>query len=364
MAIDTLDTLPSEVRNLIFEYLQATTHKPTLSSLMRVSRGMYAKSMPLLYERVRLNASNAEAYFGRLTANGLGAIDEEIASHKPHLSHYIWQLATVDCEPPLPSFVPSPIARKICQIWSTKDVFLEDAPTVAYLQQAATSVLHLYRQLEQNLDGQVEDMKYVSEYVLDDLESLVLGEPLARSLIHYPKVWESVANTIREDIDTRSLCLRIPADCASASAAQYCRDMLSTNLDPENICVLCIHNANPLDYMFKLNVYESLHFFLRPEDSPGMLSHEASIGAFMSSLLASIKESQSTLLLPDQIHFYNSQFTAVDRVSHQSWSFWDELEREKKDRAATPGRDLHWPVTLKLFGTDEKVACPVCGETV
>ncbi|TYJ51674.1 hypothetical protein B9479_007745 [Cryptococcus floricola] len=367
----TLDTLPSEVRNLIFEYLQATTHKPTLSSLMRVSREMYAKSMPRLYERVRLNASNAEAYFGRLTEDGLGAIDEEIALHKPHLIDYIWQLEKENDElPPWASqFIPPPIARKICQIWSTQHLFLEDAPAAIFLQQAVTSMEYLHDQLYKNLDGLVDDideyMEWISTSVVDNNASVALGEPLAKSLSLYPKVWEGVAEMLKGDDFMKSLyqiCLRIPANWPGTAAAQYCKDMLLTeNLIPRFIGTFCVHNVNPLELLSMIVVREDLHIFLRPEGSPGMLSHEASIGAFMSNLLNIGKEPPYDLV--PNIYFYNSQYTDVDRVSHHSRGFWNELEEARNDPPVS-GFKFSWPVTLKLYGPEEEVACPICLETV
>ncbi|ODN89744.1 hypothetical protein L198_06438 [Cryptococcus wingfieldii CBS 7118] len=365
MSLITLDRLPSEVRSLIFECLQKTTHKPTLSSLMRVSRAMYAKSMPRLYERVRLNASNAEAYFGRLTADGLDAIDEEIALHKPHLIDYIWQLERENFElPPWASqFIPPPIARKICQIWSTQHLFLEDAPAAIFLQQAATSLEYLYGQLYDNTDGLVDDrdecMEWISASVLSDDASVALGEPLAKSLILYPKVWEGVAKMLKgnyfmDSLD--SICLRIPANCSGTAVAQYCKDMSS-----RYIGTFCVHNVNPLEHMSLEVLHENLHIFLRPEGSPGMLSHEASIGAFMSNLLNIGKKSRS--LVPN-IHFYNSQYTDVDRVSHQSRGFWNELEEASNVPPDVSGFKFYWPVTLKLYGPEEEVACPNCLETV
>ncbi|ODN89745.1 hypothetical protein L198_06439 [Cryptococcus wingfieldii CBS 7118] len=273
MSLITLDRLPSEVRSLILKYLQATAHKPTLSSLVRVSRAMYAKSMTRLYERVRLNASNAEAYFGRLTADGLGAIDEEIALHRPHLIDYIWQLEKENHElPPCASqFIPPPIARKICQIWSTQHLYLEDAPAVFFLQQAATSLEYLRDQLYKNLDGLVDDrdeyLWWISSSVLGNNASVALGEPLAKSLILYPKVWEGVAKMLKETKFTKSLysiCLRIPSNCSGPAAVEYYKDMsLTRNLGSmyttRYIGTLCVHNVNPLEHMPMIVLHKNLH---------------------------------------------------------------------------------------------------------
>ncbi|ODO00373.1 hypothetical protein I350_07009 [Cryptococcus amylolentus CBS 6273] len=342
---------------------------------MRVSREMYANSMPRLYQRVRLNASNAEAYFGRLTADGLDAIDEEIALHKPQLIDYIWQLEKEIGDLAPSQFTPPPIARKICQIWSTQHLFLEDAPAAISLQQAATSLEYLHDQLYKNLDGLVDDsdkyMMWISISVLSDNASVALGEPLAKSLILYPKVWEGVAKMLKGDTfmdSLDSICLRIPANCSGTAAAQYCKDMLLTEcLSPRytSIETFCVHNVNPLEHMSMSVVHENLHIFLRPEGSPGMLSHEASIGAFMSNLLNIGKKKRSRFRLVPNIHFYNSQYTDADRVSHHNRGFWNELEEARNGPPDGSGLKFNWPpVTLKLYGPEEEVACPVCLETV
>ncbi|ODO00377.1 hypothetical protein I350_07013 [Cryptococcus amylolentus CBS 6273] len=122
MALTTRDPLPTEMRDLIFEYLQTTTDKPTLATLARVSRKLYAESIPRLYERVHLTASNAEAFFGRLISDGLSGIDEEIAAHKQHLPHYIRQLWWQDQHS---RFIPCPIARKVRQLWGIGHISLK-----------------------------------------------------------------------------------------------------------------------------------------------------------------------------------------------------------------------------------------------
>ncbi|ODN89740.1 hypothetical protein L198_06434 [Cryptococcus wingfieldii CBS 7118] len=282
MPLTTLDPLPSEVRQLIFQHLQSTTDKPTLATLSCVSRAIYAESIPRLYETVRLNASNAEAFFGRLISDGIGGIDKEIAAHKPYLKHYVSQLESLSSSRFI--FIPSPIARKLCQLWWTDRVLLEDGPAASFLHEAIVSCEHLHRQLVANQDEFDYVASRISSYLFGDqlTGSLILGESLARCLILYPQVWSGVSQMLKSyDMAMfTSFCVHLPPDCGGTSAALFCKDILPTANQLYMIKEICFHSANPLDLMFEV-IGEDLHVFLKPESSQDMISHEIGIGALM-----------------------------------------------------------------------------------
>ncbi|ODO00375.1 hypothetical protein I350_07011 [Cryptococcus amylolentus CBS 6273] len=289
MALDTLDPLPPEVRQLIFEYLQATTDKPTLATLARVSRKLYAKSIPCLYKRVNLNGSNAEAFFGRLVAEGRDGVEREVTAHKAHLLHYVSQLERLPDGIPSSHFIP----------WRTTHIRLEDGPAAIFLLEAVTCLRHLRGQLRANMDGlsgarKEQALRGVSKTLLNDCApaSVALGEPLARCIIFFPDFWKDVINLLKGVAmgPIYSICLRLPPNCPNAGASQYCKDMLLSGRLLGNIPgQLCIHNANPLDHMSGKAVSD-LHISLLPEGSPGMISHESSIGAFMDHFIAGVDD--------------------------------------------------------------------------
>ncbi|ODN89748.1 hypothetical protein L198_06442 [Cryptococcus wingfieldii CBS 7118] len=367
MALTTLDPLPSEVRQLIFVYLQTTTDKPTLATLARVSRKLYAQSIPRLYKRVRLNGSNAEAFFGRLIAEGRDGVEREVTAHKAHILHYVSQLARLPNGIPSSHFIPSPIARKLCQIWRTTHIRFEDGPAAMFLLEAVTSLQHLRGQLRANMDGlsgahKERALSGVSKTLLDDYgdasASVVLGEPLARCIIFFPDFWKGVFNLLKGNAmgPFDSICLRLPPNCPNAGATQYCKDMFLSSRWHGNVAKqLCIHNANPLDHMSG-KAGKNLHISLLPEGSPGMISHESSIGAFMDHFIAGVDHLYQ---IPHNFHFYNSTFTDEDRVSHAGVNFWDRLESEWE------GKGSGWDsriVTLTISGPEKKMPCPVCLE--
>ncbi|WVQ72249.1 hypothetical protein IAR50_001798 [Cryptococcus sp. DSM 104548] len=126
MTLTTLETLPSEVCRLIFEHLLTTTHKPTLVTLARVSRVLYALSIHRLYEKVRLNGSNAEPFFGCLIAGSQGGVDE-IAAPKPYLSHYIRQFQKAKDFYPSSRFIPSLIAKNLWRLMCSFKMLLSQS---------------------------------------------------------------------------------------------------------------------------------------------------------------------------------------------------------------------------------------------
>ncbi|ODO00372.1 hypothetical protein I350_07008 [Cryptococcus amylolentus CBS 6273] len=219
MSLITLDPLPSEVRSLIFECLQKTTHKPTLASLARVSRSIYAQSIPRLYKRVRLNTLNVEAFFGSLISDGLGGIDREISAHELHVDNYLGQLEANENYILAVSYIPSPIARKNCQIWQTSHVLLEDGTSAAYLQEALTSFKYLRRQLWNRIDGLDDDDRdwrmdrfCHSLFFPGTFDAMILGESLCRCFTLYPEVWKGAYDMLTRDDDLgvfTSLCLHL-----------------------------------------------------------------------------------------------------------------------------------------------------------
>ncbi|TYJ51671.1 hypothetical protein B9479_007742 [Cryptococcus floricola] len=333
MPLTTLDPLPSEIRQRIFQHLQSTTDKPTLSTLACVSRALYAESIPRLYERVRLNASNVEAFFGRLISDGLCGIDKEIAAHKPYLKHYVSQLPETAVSPS--RFIPSPIARKLCQLCWNDSMLLEDGPAASFLHEAMVSCDYLHGQLFANQAEFDYNADNISSCLLGErlTGSLILGESLARCLILYPQVWSGVSQMLKSDevAMVTSFCVHLPPDCGGTSAALFCKD-ISPRGDP--IERVCFHSANPLDLMFEMSGRD-LHVFLKPESSQGMISHEISIGALMFHLLDLALRLRHP---PSKVYFYNSMFTDVDRVSHQGDNFWDSLKSERKMKIT------HWNV--------------------
>ncbi|ODN73753.1 hypothetical protein L202_07288 [Cryptococcus amylolentus CBS 6039] len=347
MPLTALDPLPSEIRQLIFQHLQSTTDKPTLATLACVSRAIYAESIPRLYETVRLNAFNAEAFFGRLISDGLGGIDKEIAAHKPYLKHYVSQLPESLERLSSSRFIPSPIARKLCQLWSTDRVLLEDGLAASYLQLVANETEFDY------------DTFNVSSYLLGDhlTGSLILGESLARCLILYPQVWSGVSKMLKScDMAMfTSFCVHLPLDCGGPSAALFYQDIWPTANEFHDIEEMCFHNANPLDLMSDI-IGQDVHVFLKPESSQGMISHEIGIGALMFYYLN--RSIRVLAQIPDNVYFYNSMFTDVDRVSHQGDNFWDIL-KVRREKETTD-----WDVQVKIYGPDEKVVCPACLESV
>ncbi|WVQ72241.1 hypothetical protein IAR50_001790 [Cryptococcus sp. DSM 104548] len=295
-----------------------------------------------------------KAFFGRLIADGPRGIDEGIDRNKIHLTHYLVQLVRLDGEWPAFHYVPSPItiARKLLQIWRATHVFLEDV-TAACFQQAAVRSFH-------HLSTRSTHTWKASTMVATRKSSCC--EALSKALTLFSEVWEIILDLAKgKKLDTSSkLCLHLPPKCASVAAYQYCQDMISNRLIATDFEVLCIHHANTLDYtMGAMKVYMRCTSFCSPSILVACSSMKQVLAALMFHYLK-IRVSQSDQV-PHEICFYNSKFTDVQRVSHQGIDFWAELELSKK---APEGSWWTDSVSLKLFGPDEKMSCPLCGETV
>ncbi|ODN73733.1 hypothetical protein L202_07273 [Cryptococcus amylolentus CBS 6039] len=70
VGITSLAPLNTDIQAAIFDHLSATTHKPTIRTLLLLSRKHYSKFRCKLYRDVTLNSTNVERFLGPLLVGG------------------------------------------------------------------------------------------------------------------------------------------------------------------------------------------------------------------------------------------------------------------------------------------------------
>ncbi|OWZ80479.1 hypothetical protein C365_00951 [Cryptococcus neoformans Bt85] len=116
--LNTLDPLPSEIRELIFQQLLLTRHIPLKSALLQTCRKYYNELLPSLYHTVSLHSTMIGRFFQGL---GSGLSEEESSG---------WYSNDTEDESLPPGTCQSPAARRLRLLSLVKMIILEDVGAV------------------------------------------------------------------------------------------------------------------------------------------------------------------------------------------------------------------------------------------